>query len=69
MNVKEIVLKIRAATGLSQRMFADLTNLHRTQVSQFEVGTRNPLPNHALKYLAVSKQFKLKFKLEDFYRK
>lgn len=68
MPVKDIVLKIRLATKLDQKDFARLAHLYRSSVSQFETGVRTPRPHHALKYLIISKKFKLKFKLEDFYK-
>ena len=68
MTPKDIVLKIRLATGLDQKDFAQVTDLYRTSISQFETGTRIPRPHHAIKYIRISKKFKLKFKLEDFYK-
>lgn len=63
----EIVLAIRKATGLTQQKFANLAELHRSSVSQFETGTRTPRPFHAHKYLAVANTYNLNYKLEDFY--
>lgn len=68
MSVKEVVLKIRKATGLDQADFARVARLYRTSVSQFETGSRIPRPHHALKYLIMSKKFQLKFTLDDFYK-
>ena len=68
MKAKDIVLKIRASTGLTQEDFARLAFLYRTSVSQFETGARHPGPFQVKKYLIISKKNKLGFKMEDFYQ-
>ncbi len=68
MTVQDIVISIRESTQLTQEEFGKLTNLHRSSISFFERGLRVPLPHHAKKYLIISNQFNLGFKLEDFYQ-
>lgn len=67
MSARELVIKIREYTGLSQQALADRLGLYRSSVSQFETGARTPTPQHAMKYLSLYESKNLGISLEDFY--
>lgn len=67
MKASDIVYQIRKSTNLNQREFGKLVGLFRSSINQFERGARIPLPKHAKKYLLISDNYKLGFKLDDFY--